>query len=1054
MAIPRGLIRKMADDNAIYSLGLTLSYKSFPCEIKATQFKSLYQVKANFDEDCSQVFLELDNENEHFEKLSCTCGHFQKNKTICPHLVAVLIKIENDFFPNNCIYSSKQSTLQAKTDEACLSLLNYRAKMIKTRAQYRAGHEKALLIPFLHLTKDHVKLSFKAGCHKAYTVKDLDIFYQSLLNRTTASCGKNEHFLYAPENFQEPEMVRFFLTYYTLCVDAGNKKFMRLTPEALDHFFALYRDTKISCDSRIINIINENPICKMYIRKSGSVYYMNMDDRDFTIYNGADKVYIVKDDTLYTCDEHFTDACSGLLQRFSRSESIPIVTEKDMPIFYNIVLKPASRFIVIKTKDFVFDLPALKTKIYIESDSKKKVVAKVEFHYGDTVFLAFNPERNLQTILDIEQETKIENLVKQYFPVNSEVGMSICPFDDDALFTLVYEGIPALSHVASLYMSADIKSVKLNTFPKAQMAVRMESNLLDLDISAGHLSTAELASALSAYNEKKKYIRLKDGSFLLLESSSMERFAHVANGIGLTGSDIKKDRIELPLFRSLYLDSVTELEVLKDSKFQEFAHAFSVMNSSQHALPDTLYGILRDYQKYGFNWLYTLASCGFGGILADDMGLGKTLQILSLLLAFKNENRNYKTLVVCPASLVLNWENEIHHFTPSLKAICMIGTTEERAKIFESLCDYDVIITSYELLKRDISLYQAHSFDFEIIDEAQYIKNHNTQNARVVKSIHASVRFALTGTPIENTIAELWSIFDFLMPGYLYKYARFRQLFEVPLIKDGDTSVLSEIKRMTSPFILRRLKKEVLTELPEKSESVLYTKLAPEQEKIYHATLLSMQKELDDYFVSGTAEKSKIMVLAMLTKLRQICCDPSLLYNNYKEESAKHELCMDLIINSINSGHKVLVFSQFTSMLSILQKGLNKKKIPFYLIQGSTKKEDRIALVNAFNNDDTPVFLISLKAGGTGLNLTGADVVIHYDPWWNLSAQNQATDRAHRIGQNRNVTVYKLIAKGTIEEKILQLAEKKQRLADQILPDEGSILQGLTKEKILELFQY
>jgi len=483
------------------------------------------------------------------------------------------------------------------------------------------------------------------------------------------------------------------------------------------------------------------------------------------------------------------------------------------------------------------------------------------------------------------------------------------------------------------------------------------------------------------------------------------------------------------------------------------ATSFAETDKQTPLLTKNLVSILRDYQKQGVWWLQTLSRYGFGGILADDMGLGKTIQVLALLASYKQQNDSCRALVVCPASLVLNWENEAKKFTPELNVKCILGTTEERVALLSDTTKDDIIITSYELLKRDADHYKNLYFDYEIIDEAQYIKNHNTQNARCVKSIRASHRFALTGTPIENSMAELWSIFDYLMPGYLYKYAHFRNRFEVPVIKDGDTLPMDELKRMVSPFILRRLKKDVLTELPDKTETVLYTNLAQEQKKLYYANLSSMQKELSTELQSVTG-KNRMIVLAMLTRLRQLCCDPALLYENYKEESAKFELCMSLVENTIASGHKILLFSQFTSMLSILESALRERQIPYYLIEGSTKKEERIRQVKAFNRDDTPVFLISLKAGGTGLNLTGADVVIHYDPWWNLSAQNQATDRAHRIGQKNSVSVYKLIAKGTIEEKILALAEKKQSLAEQILPDEGSFLQGLSKEQILDLFNH
>ena len=519
------------------------------------------------------------------------------------------------------------------------------------------------------------------------------------------------------------------------------------------------------------------------------------------------------------------------------------------------------------------------------------------------------------------------------------------------------------------------------------------------------------------------------------------------------GFHLKKKDIAVPLYRSLYLDEIKGITIDADADFRRFTRQFKNSEEPLFNLPSKLSGVLRDYQKYGFRWLSLLKTHGFGGILADDMGLGKTLQILALLQGYKNKEQKLSALVVCPASLVLNWENEIRHFTPDLSSCCIIGNGAERAALLKKARCYDLLITSYDLLKRDAQNYEKLEFDFEIIDEAQYIKNHNTQNAKAVKMIQAKTRFALTGTPIENGLAELWSIFDYLMPGYLYRYGRFRRLFEQPIIKDKDKEALEELKKLTAPFILRRLKRDVLKELPEKTETVLYTNLAPEQCTLYTANLASMHKELSTEFQKQDAGKGRMMVLAMLTRLRQICCDPSLVYENYKEESAKLELCLELIESSAESGHKLLVFSQFTSMLSILKKRLKQKRIPFYSIEGSTKKEERPALVQAFNQDDTPVFLISLKAGGTGLNLTGADVVIHYDPWWNLSAQNQATDRAHRIGQKNSVQVYKLFAKNTIEEKILALATKKQALAEHVIPDENTLLSSMTKEDILELFK-
>lgn len=1054
MAIPRNLIRKMAADNTVYMQGLSLAAQSFSHAIHPTRFTGVFEVKAKFKEDKCQTMLEIDNENEWIESMDCSCRDFPDETHPCKHITALLIKVENDFFSNDFARNGNHDLQNIETDSFCKDLLSRRAKIIKARAFQRAAGSKAMLLPQLTFGESEVYLGLKAGCERAYVVKNLNEFYELIHRREVAPCGRAEAFLYAPENFQDREFVDFFMDYYPLCSEEGKEsKIMELTPSALDRFMQIFAERKLGVGESMLTITADVPAFTLYIKASNGFYRCNLDHSDFSVYEGNAQIYLKEKDTIYACGAAFSDVCTDLLRRFIGKKSSPVISAEDMRSFYSMIVKPASRFIRIEADSRDFMPPALKTKIYMDVKGNA-ITAKVEFVYADATYPAFAKDRDLQTVWDIEGEAQIENLIRTYFPDrNSEPGTVQLAKTDENLFQLMHEAIPTLSRHAVLYVSATLQNVKIKPFPQPTVGVKIESNLLKMNIEGNELPPSVIAAALAAYRQKQKFIRLKNGSFLLLETDSMEHFNAVMEGVGVTPAELKKTEVVLPAYRALYLDSVTDIRVVKDKSFTELAKAFTSIDSVPSALPAELEGVLRDYQKYGFRWLSTLTRCGFGGILADDMGLGKTVQILALLAAFKQEHGSLKALVVCPASLVLNWECEVRRFTPSLRTGCMIGSTAERMQLLSAAADYDVMITSYDLLKRDIANYQALQFDFEIIDEAQYIKNHNTQNARAVKSVQSTTRFALTGTPIENTIAELWSIFDFLMPGYLYKYARFRQRFEVPVVKDGDMSALKELKRLTAPFILRRLKRDVLKELPAKTETVLYAKLAEEQNKLYAANLASMRKELEMQPELNASGKNRIMILAMLTRLRQICCDPALLYENYREESAKFDLCMNLVESSVQSGHKMLIFSQFTSMLSLLEKALRQRQIPYYLIEGSTKKEDRLAQVSAFNQDDTPVFLISLKAGGTGLNLTGADIVIHYDPWWNLSAQNQATDRAHRIGQKNSVSVYKLIAKGTIEEKILALAEKKQSLAENVLPDETTMLRNMTREQILDLFK-
>ena len=382
------------------------------------------------------------------------------------------------------------------------------------------------------------------------------------------------------------------------------------------------------------------------------------------------------------------------------------------------------------------------------------------------------------------------------------------------------------------------------------------------------------------------------------------------------------------------------------------------------------------------------------------------------------------------------------------------GNAEQREELIKTINDYDVIITSYDLLKRDIEQYKNYKFKYVIADEAQYVKNNNTKNAKALKELNSESRFALTGTPIENSLAELWSIFDFIMPGYLYTYKKFKDEFETPIIKENDNEAMQRLQKIVAPFILRRIKRDVLKELPDKTEQIMYSKMDEEQQKLYTSYLALAKVKMKQEIESNGFEKSKMKILSLITRLRQICCHPQLFLDDYKGESSKLNQCMEIIEGAIAAKHKILLFSGFTSMFDIITPELEKRGIEYSILTGQTKVDTRIEMVDEFNKDDNiKVFLISLKAGGTGLNLTGADMVIHYDPWWNLSAQNQATDRAYRIGQRNNVQVFKLISENSIEEKIQKLQDKKQDLTDSVIKSGETFISRMSKDEILELFE-
>lgn len=686
--------------------------------------------------------------------------------------------------------------------------------------------------------------------------------------------------------------------------------------------------------------------------------------------------------------------------------------------------------------------------------------------YGDKKYNVRdkNTEKNAR---DLYFETEIEEKVAVWFnALNENEKLWVLAEDEEAMYDLLMNGIVQLQSIGEVYISDALKKITIRSAPKIEVGISIEGNLLDLKMSVEDIPKKDLVEILSRYQKKKKYYRLKNGDFVDIDDDKIAVISEIQRGLGIKDSELQEENIYLPKYRALYLDTQLKenqsIPVIKNREFKSLLRNMKTIEDNDFEIPEKMESLLREYQKRGFLWLKTLKENGFGGILADDMGLGKTLQVITFLLSEQIENEKKenngissglrRSLIVAPASLVLNWKSEIDHFAPELPVRIIIGNAEERKKMIQQAGENEILVTSYDLLKRDISAYSGLRFANQIIDEAQFIKNYGTQAAKTVRKIQADFKLALTGTPVENRLSELWSIFEYIMPGFLYTYQKFRKEIEQQVVIEPDGEAAKRLKKMVHPFILRRLKKDVLTDLPDKIEKNTYINLEEEQQRLYDAHVKRLQLLLDKQ-TEEEFKTSKIVILSEITKLRQICCCPALIYEDYPYFSAKENLCVDLIHKAAEAGHKILLFSQFTSMLDRLEERFQQEKISFYKLTGSTSKEKRLQMVEQFNKDDTTVFCISLKAGGTGLNLTAADIVIHYDPWWNLAVQNQATDRAHRIGQENVVTVYKLIAKGTIEENIVKLQEKKMALADQIIGGEEMGSGSFSKEELLELLK-
>lgn len=662
------------------------------------------------------------------------------------------------------------------------------------------------------------------------------------------------------------------------------------------------------------------------------------------------------------------------------------------------------------------------------------ISATIKAYYGKISVALFQSVADTGKILI--RDTEAENTILSYFDNFQKYKDMLILYDEDEIFSFISKSLPELSELASILKSEKFTVLSSSPLPKISASVGYDEkdDLLELNVDST-LSEYELSLLFRTFYSGEEYCRLKNGAFINLKENS-ERLAFLSGLTGISQGHIKGEH-RISKYYSLYLASQSNEYAEKEKTFSDM---ISKAMRTTVKLPENLKPVLRDYQKKGVRWLKQLSRLGLGGILADDMGLGKTLQVIAFVMS---EAPTFPALIVVPSSLTYNWLSEIQRFAPSARAIIADGTKDIRKEALENIDGYDFVITSYALLKRDIEEYRKLKFSYCFIDEAQYIKNAKTKNAQSVKKINADRYFALTGTPVENSLSELWSIFDFVMHGYLSSHSDFAARYE------KNTDSLGDLRNKVKPFILRRMKKDVLAELPEKIENTIYSDFEEEQRDIYAAFLQEARSELRGIVENG---ENAIRILSLITRLRQISCHPRLINPDYKKESGKLSLLKELVFSAVSSGHRILIFSQFTSMLEIIKSTLTQSGISCFYLDGSTPSSERIQMSERFNGGERQVFLISLKAGGTGLNLIGADTVIHYDPWWNPAVTDQASDRAYRIGQTRAVQVIKLVTKNSIEEKILKLSDKKRSLADGIIKENKSLLSSLSKDELLSLF--
>ncbi len=1045
--------------------------KSLQYDREYNEFTAIVQGTRNY-----KVKMEF-NMADQFADASCTCPAYDGYYNYCKHIGAVLFEIldkdKREEFDNN---------RDEKFTESILDFFNYRNSHSKEDVSIEIKYEFA---PLNGTIGNSSLIGLYIGEKRLYKLKNIKKFVESIEKMEEMYFGKQFTFKPLIHNFKEEDskiinilkefyenekyLKDSFYRYNNRSFFSGDK--LNLTDEATKRFFRIMKDKKFNGiikgkEFNEISILEDKIPIEINLTNEKNDLFLKFDLKDKTFPLVVDGEYFFYDGNIYRIPDKQREYFNPFYWRIMKDKKDRIrIPSKHTEEFVSEVYPHISQIGNVKVdKSFEASIynPKIKPEIYLDT-SESGITSDVKLVYGDIIIVPFNKDKQNNRkngsilIRDTDIENKIMNIFDKYdFKVMQD---KIHLEDENKIFEFVYSGLSELQKLSEVFYSDSFKDMKVKDASSFHGGVKLntERNLLEFDFEIDGIDRKELKELFNSLKEKKKYYKLKDGSFLPLDTPELDKMQDIMEYMDLSGKDFEKETIQLPKFRALFLDEQIKDTgshfLQRDLRFKELVQNIKEPGDIDYTLPDNLENVLRNYQHFGFKWLKTLSTYGFGGILADDMGLGKTLQVLAFLLSEKQEKGDKPSLVVVPTSLVYNWASEVEKFTPQLKTLVISGTKDEREEYVDKVEGYDIVITSYPLIRRDSELYEKSLFRYCILDEAQHIKNPMSIGAKAVKAIKADNYFALTGTPIENSLTELWSIYDFVMPGYFLSHNKFKKRFETPIIKNQDKEVLEKLKKHIRPFLLRRLKKDVLKELPEKIETKVVAEMSYEQKKLYLAYLQQIKGEIAQEIKEKGFNKSHIKILAGLTRLRQICCDPSMFIEDFKGESGKLSLLQEIIDDALESNHRILLFSQFTSMLKIIREVLDKKKIEYKYLDGSTPSIERGKMVNEFNDGAGQIFLISLKAGGTGLNLTGADTVIHYDPWWNPAVEEQATDRAHRIGQKNSVQVMKLITKGTIEEKIYELQQRKRQMVDSIIKPGETLVSKLTEEEIKSLFQ-
>jgi len=991
--------------------------------------------------------VDIEIKNNEIMNSSCTCDVYD-NEQMCQHIAACLIFYQDDLFHIDPKEKNK-----------------YLSKIILNEFYKPKEKGEIHLKKQVNLTVDiafkedyynsNISFKFKIGIDKMYSLNnklnqflpdykegDVDILFGK-----SFTFNSKEHFF----SKQDENIIQLLVQFYDQAPYYNFQKFS-LESEDFTRFLKVLEDKEFWVEEYgvIDRILYENPL-RVELKKD--------EDYKLTVYKNEldflsnDCRYAIKDHTFYVIPEKFRKVLVMMLDNDIDELSFE---ESDVETFLDGVLPIVKDDIVLDQSVEDKFMIGIKPDVKIYLDLKSGLIlADVVFVYKDIEVNYTTTDSKVIRDKEFEEQVVMDLLALGFLFQDGKIFLD----DLDVIGGFLENDLVELAKKYEIFTSEKIKNTMIIRDSNVRSSFNIgKDNIMSFSFDLGDIKNDEVVNILESMKKRRKYYRLKNGDLVNLgENEGLKELENLVDDMELSKKDIVAGCGEIPKYRAIYLDSLKREKyhiIHTNNLFDELMNNFNSYKDMDVSLAPEDLKILRDYQIIGVKWLYNIYKCGFGGILADEMGLGKSIQFIYLIKQILKDKKDAKILIVVPTSLVYNWENEFNKFGSELNYKVLAEGKAQRKEMLLHIEDVNVLITTYGLVRQDQEQYKNMNFEVVALDEAQNIKNINAQMTRIVKSLKAKAKFALTGTPLENSVLELWSIFDFIMPGYLASQINFQKKYNIKDVQEKDLSLLDNLNRQIKPFILRRKKKDVVKELPEKIENVIYIDLNKEQKKLYLAQLEATQKEMEDIIASSGFKKGSFKILQLLMKLRQLCVDPRIVYENYDGGSAKIENLIEFTKGIIKNGHKVLLFTSFKSALDIVNLEFTNHNISTYVIDGSVKSKKRMELVEKFNQDDTNVFLITLKSGGTGLNLTSADVVIHLDLWWNPAVENQATDRAHRIGQKKTVEVVKLVCKGTIEERILELQNKKKILTDALIEGEDrdvNILSKLTEKDIKKL---